>query len=129
MKYLAFVLLLISTPFTAFAVEPGKLIRKFEITYEEDDFRVPKGEIWKLSWKSPYKPFEVGPAYDVRVRGKGAFFGPDQKGQISQASHTDSAVFDVNAGKQPAEILLSPNTGFAIANDRIQVTVTVYAAP
>ena len=129
MKCVFALLSLMAVSLSVFAAEPGKALRKFEITYEEDDFRVPQGQIWKLSWESPYEPGELTPAYDVRVQGEGPLHGPVQKGQIEQKEYSDGVALNVMAGKEPAEIYLRPGVKFAIANGSVKVTVTVYAAP
>lgn len=129
MKCFIALVLFISTSLAIFAAEPGIVIRKFDITYEEDDFRVPAGQIWKLSWESPYEPGEVRPAYDVRVQGEGPLHGPAQKGQIEQKEYSDGMALNVIAGKEPAEIYLRPGVKFAIANTMVKVTVTAYAVP
>ena len=101
------------------------MVKQFEITYQDDDFRVPEGQVWKLSWVSPYEAGEIVPVYEVRVNGEGPLQDPDQKGKINSYGE----MHDVNAtAKQPAEIFLRPNTKFAIANERIKVMVTVYDA-
>jgi hypothetical protein len=104
-----------------------KAKRVINITYQNANYRVPEEEIWKLTWKSPYKAWEVHPAYDVRVMGScltsmdlGTWIGayssqPGERGLV-----------DISAGIAPAEIWIPWETQFSIANDLILVKVESY---
>jgi len=102
-----------------------KADRVLDITYQDEHYRVPKDEIWKLTWKSPYQHGEIVPAYQVRVLGH-CFTTREMGTRINAfSSKRHDGLLDVNAGKT-AEIWIPSGTEFYLANDRIQVNVEVY---
>ena len=87
---------------------------------------VPEGEIWKLTWESPYQSGEITPAYDVRVLGQ-AYTSRDRGTALSAySSGAGCGLLDVGAGKQPAVIWVGENTEFYIANCLIKVNIEAY---
>jgi len=102
----------------------SKPIGEKKISYQDKNYIVPKHQVWKLSWKSPYKPDEITPAYDVRVLGK--LFGKQNKAQIREIIYDDEIAFDINATKNQAIIWLGSGTEFYLANDLIKVNVEIY---
>ena len=63
-SYFLGILLMMAGCSTIYEAQP---ISNSEISYGNENYVVPSGEIWKLSWVSPYEPGEIHPAYDVRV--------------------------------------------------------------
>ena len=99
----------------------------FEISCRDENYVVPEGEIWKLTWESPYKPGDVTPAYDVRVLGKA--YTSRNKGTALHA-HTSKGgygLLNIHAERAPAGIWINENTEFYLANDLIKVTVETYS--
>lgn len=103
-----------------------KADRVFDITYRDEHYKVPEDEIWKLSWNSPYKQGEISPAYDVRVLGQ-CFTTREMGTRINSfSSRPDERLLDVHAGTVSAEIWISSNTEFYLANECIQVSIEAY---
>jgi len=101
--------------------------RVLNITYRDEHYKVPKDEIWKLTWKSPYKSGDIHLAYDVRVLGY-CFTTREMGTRINAFSSKarGDGLLDVFAGNTPAEIWVPSNTEFYLANDRIQVSIEAF---
>jgi hypothetical protein len=95
-----------------------------ELRYSSEDYVVPTNQLWRLSWSSPYKPFEITPVYDVRV-GKGDVWigdgsplivtNPDENGEIG---------FSTTSG--PVVLWVSESAHFYLANEFIHVQARIY---
>jgi len=94
------------------------------ISYQDENYVIPLNEIWKLTWKSPYKGGDIHPAYDVRILGK-AYTSKDRSTIINAFSHKtgSNGLLDIQAGKNTATIWIAENTEFYIANKFIEVSV------
>jgi hypothetical protein len=105
-------------------------ISNFEISYRDENYVVPIGEVWKLTWISPYEEGVVHPAYDVRVLGS-VYTSIDMNTRImdhSPGSETQRVnVFAQRDG--PATIWVDEGTEFYLANEYIKVAVESYKSP
>ena len=102
--------------------------RVLDITYRGYNYKVPEDEIWKLTWKSPYKPGDMFPAYDVRVLGQ-CFTTRELRTQIIAFSSEpgEDGLLDVFASSStPAEIWVPGNMEFYPANEFIHVHVEAF---
>jgi len=105
-------------------------ISNFEISYRDENYVVPIGEVWKLTWISPYEEGVIHPAYDVRVLGS-VYTSIDMNTRIMDHS-PGSETQRVNVFAQrdvPATIWLDEGTEFYLANEYIKVAVESYKSP
>jgi hypothetical protein len=108
---------------TTYEAQP---ISNFEISYRNENYVVPSGEIWKLSWVSPYESGEIFPAYDVRVLGE-VYTSIDRYTRIDHYSRDSERMMNIHAQLHgPATIWINEKTEFYIANKRINIQVETY---
>jgi hypothetical protein len=106
----------------------GQPERIFLLRCQDDDFVVPAGEMWRLSWRSPYKPGEIHPIYDIRVVDGQVRLGAP--GAIWAEAYDirprKMGLLDLQAASSNATAQLDSGTRFALANDSVVVRVEAF---
>lgn len=129
MRVLATIAALLPAFVMTSAVAGERPARHFVLKYQDSDYVVPKGEQWELTWKTPYKPGQVVPAYDVRIKGGVPIsMNRSRAFQVSASSPEDDGLLDISAIRKEADIRLPPGTEFEIASDLLKIQVAVYPA-
>jgi len=116
---------IVATPLAA-AGKHEQIAKTMHITYRDENYRVPEGEIWKLTWKEPPRGRNF-PSYDVRVLGL-CYTSRDKGTQIHglSAKPTEDGVVDIWAGEASAEIWIPSGIEFCLHNESIKVRVDSY---
>jgi hypothetical protein len=106
-------------------------IRVFRLQFQLADFEVPKGEAWKLIWRSPYAPGDICPTYDARIIRGTATIGLDRSIQATAFDNRpgECGFLDLAATNGLAVVWLEPGTKFGIANDILRIEVEVFSSP
>jgi hypothetical protein len=101
-------------------------LETMQITYRDANYRVPEGEIWKLTWDEPERGRNF-PSYDVRVLGL-CYTSKDKGTQIHAYSSNpgEEGLVDIWAGDASAEIWIPGGVEFYPHNKSIVVRVDVY---
>jgi len=100
-------------------------VRTMHLTYRDENYRVPKGEIWKLTWDEPERGRNF--SYDVRVLGL-CYTSRDKGTQIHafSANPSEEGLVDIWAGDASAEIWIPGGVEFYPHDESIEVRVDVY---
>lgn len=111
------------------ATSERKPISEFTLRYRSEDFVVPEGVIWKLTWRSPYAPGEVTPGYDVRIISGEARMG--EHGELLVRAYDSrpgqNGLLDLKAADgKDAVIWLESGMRFSLANNLIEARVADY---
>ena len=85
---------------------------------------VPTNQTWRLTWSSPYEPYDITPAYDVHVSKGDVTVGDSNSFLVSQTDETGGIGFLANSG--PIVLWLSGGAHFYLANDFIRVHMRAY---
>lgn len=105
-----------------------RLDRVISLPFALRSYTVPDGELWRLSWHSPYHAGEIAPAYDIRVVSGSPALGAEASIQANafspKANH--AGPLDLAATKGEAVVWLWGQSAFSIANDRISVRASVF---
>ena len=109
-------------PKASFSQRP---IRVFRLQFQLADFKVPEGEIWKLSWRSPYAPGDTCPSYDVRIIQGAVMLGVDRSIQaiVFESQPGKRGLLDLSAANGLAVVWLESGTKFSIANELLRIEV------
>lgn len=104
------------------ATSERKPISEFTLRYRSEDFVVPEGVIWKLTWRSLYASGEVTPGYDVRIISGEARMG--EHGELFVRAYDSrpgqNGLLDLQAvSSKGAIIWLESGSRFSLASDRI----------
>ena len=117
------VLICITTAFPG-----GRSKRTFHLHFQLADFIVPVGEMWRLSWKSPYQAGDICPSYDVRVAEGNVCLGA--KGEIQASAYAarpgKNGSLDLSATAGEATVWLDSGTKFSTANDLFEIDVCTF---
>ena len=102
----------------------------YRLQYQHGSDVVPKGETWRLSWRSPYGAFEISPAYDVRIIKRAVRLGADGELQanLDRPQLSQSVPLELWATNAEAVIWLFPESEFQIANDLLAIDVSIFSA-
>ena len=114
----------------AFMAVPRRPNRTFRLRFQLNDYVVPAGEIWRLSWKSPYQPGDICPVYDVQVAAGEVYLGANREIQAKAYDPRSEASsrLDLSATKDTAVAWLGPGTKFHAANELLQIDVSTRVA-
>lgn len=126
MKLLKVLVLAFACLATFGCVSPTQADRVFDIPYQGDYYKVPAGEVWQLTWTSPYKKGEVHPAYDVRVLGQ-CYTSGERDTSLNAFAVGEDGMLDISAGyRSAAEIWVPAGSEFYLKNEFVRVRVKVY---
>lgn len=100
--------------------------RQFMLRFQWDDFVVPQGVTWKLTWRSPHAPGEIAPGYDVRIISGEARIG--ERGEMFARAYDSrpdqNGLLDLQAvSGRDVTICLDAGTRFTLVNDRTTIQV------
>lgn len=114
----------------AFTGAPHRPNRTFRLRFQLNDYVVPAGEIWRLSWKSPYQLGDICPVYDVQVAAGEVYLGANREiqAQVYDPRSEASSRLDLSATKDTAVAWLGPGTKFHAANELLQIEVSTRVA-
>jgi hypothetical protein len=114
---------IVDTPTSPTSATRQQDAKAMHISYRDENYSVPEGEIWKLSWTSPQRGRNF-PSYDVRVYGL-CYTSKDKGTPIHAFSSNplEDGLVDIWAGDVPAEIWIPSGIAFCIHNDGIRVRV------
>ena len=102
----------------------GPCVKVRTLRYHEREYAVPTNQTWRLTWSSPYKPYEITPAYDVRVSKGDVTVGDTNSFLVTKTDEAGEIGFLANSG--PIVLWLSGGAHFYLANDLIRVHVFAY---
>lgn len=110
--------------------EENRPLRNGLLPFTLVDYSVPKGETWRLSWKSPYHSFEIVPAYDIRVINGSAYLGPAGGIQANAFNGHPGKTgrLDLSAVNDAAIVWLQEGTRFSVANERLEIKVCAFSS-
>ena len=94
-----------------------------DLTWKQE-YLVPEGEIWIVSWTNPYSPGEIIPVYDLRIiEGKYQIIDPD----LIYKNRDNYGVASLFAGSSSVEgqVKIYGGTRFQVANDIIQFDLVI----
>ena len=98
------------------------------LPFKMSGYIVPMGERWRLRWASPYKPGEIQPTYEIRTSQRAIKLGC--LGKIQAVAYVkepgQTGLLDLCAAGGEAVIWLGEGTRFEVANDRIEVTASIF---
>ncbi len=96
------------------------------ISYLDEDYVVPESEVWKLTWKSPYKDGVITPAYDVRVYGR-AFLGESRSTSIGTYDcEKHDGFVDFLSSDKKTTLWVYSGTKISIANEFVKVQLDIF---
>jgi len=105
--------------------------RTFHLGFEWDDFLVPEGVIWKVSWRTRYKPGTIVPGYDVRIVAGQAWLG--RRGEVSAHAYNsepgETGLLDLQVTAGKAVVWLDAGARFYLANEQIDACVEEFFGP
>jgi hypothetical protein len=86
---------------------------------------VPARSTWQVSWESPYDPYEIRGAYDLKI------IGSEQSFEVLSPRYTDVRYDEINCDIciaavsriEPTVLILFEGTQFEVFNDLIQFEV------
>ena len=103
-------------------------VSSMTISYIGEDYVVPENEVWKLTWKSPYKDRAITPAYDVRVYGQ-AFLGESRNTSVSTLEcrqNGDRIVNFLSSFNKKTTLWVYSGTKISIANEFVKVQLDIF---
>ena len=107
-------------------VSRPQAVRVFDIPYQSEYYKVPAGEVWQLTWTSPYQRGEVHPAYDVRVLGQ-CYTSGERGTSLHAFAVGEDGLLDISAGYwSAAEIWVPAGSEFYLKNEFVRVRVEVH---
>lgn len=114
------------------AATQQKPLRRFILRFQWEDFVVPQGVTWKLTWRSPYARGEITPGYDVRIISGEARIG--ERGEMFASAYDSrpdqNGLLDLQTvSGRDVTICLDAGTRFTLANGRVELRVREYTRP
>ena len=92
-----------------------------DLTWEQE-YWVPEGEVWIVSWKNPYSPYEIIPMYDMRIiEGNYEIVDPDLI--FNQSDGHGVANLIARSRSFMGQVRVYAGSKFQVANDILEFEV------
>jgi hypothetical protein len=98
-----------------------------DLTWKQE-YSVPKGDVWIVSWTTPYSTGEIIPAYDLRIiEGKYQIIDSDFIYK-HRDGHGIASLF-ARSSSVEGQVKIYGGSRFQVANDRLQFKLTKKLVP